>query len=163
MYILSFIILFAFWFIFSGRTDLFHLCLGLISVLTVIYFSKDLFFNNNIKHGFKRFKEISRLPKYFLWLVYEIVNSNLYMLKLVFSRDINNAIDPVILEFDSSILNDDLSRVLFASSITLTPGTLTVSLVDKHYIVHSISPKLVADLSASPGNMEKKVAKIFKD
>lgn len=49
-------------------------------------------------------------------------------------------------------------HVLFANSITLTPGTLTVDLKGDRYLVHALSSKTAADLLE--GSMSRKVARL---
>lgn len=69
-------------------------------------------------------------------------------------------IDPHIFEFKTRMKNHT-GLVTFANSITLTPGTITVRLsVFGKYVVHAID-KTSAD--GLPGDMEKKVAKIFNE
>jgi hypothetical protein len=54
-FILSFVILFILWIIFSGRFDGFHITLGLISSAIVAAFSGDLMFTSRESRGiFKR-------------------------------------------------------------------------------------------------------------
>jgi multicomponent Na+:H+ antiporter subunit E len=67
-------------------------------------------------------------------------------------------IDPQIIRFQSK-LKKDLSLVAFANSITLTPGTITVSVaVDGDFKVHAID---TVSAEALPGEMEERVAKAF--
>jgi multicomponent Na+:H+ antiporter subunit E len=67
-------------------------------------------------------------------------------------------IDPKIIEFNSR-LKSDVARTTFANSITLTPGTITVSVsVLGTFSVHCIDEKSGQDL---PGEMEARVAKVF--
>ncbi len=67
-------------------------------------------------------------------------------------------INPQMIQFKSSLKNE-MALVTFANSITLTPGTITVSLsMYGDYSVHGIGDGSAEPL---PGDMEKQVAKIF--
>jgi multicomponent Na+:H+ antiporter subunit E len=67
-------------------------------------------------------------------------------------------IDPEIIRFKSK-LNQDLSLVTFANSITLTPGTITVYVtMDGVFSVHAIDKKSSEGL---PGEMEERIARAF--
>jgi multicomponent Na+:H+ antiporter subunit E len=67
-------------------------------------------------------------------------------------------IAPEIIRFKSKF-SDEMSLFIFANSITLTPGTITVYVtVDGNYAVHAIDRKSAEPL---PGEMEQRVAKIM--
>ncbi len=69
-------------------------------------------------------------------------------------------INPKMIEFKSR-LKSDVSRTTFANSITLTPGTITVYTgVMGKFVVHCIDDKSGEGL---PGEMEKKIAKVFDE
>jgi multicomponent Na+:H+ antiporter subunit E len=69
-------------------------------------------------------------------------------------------IDPSIIRFQSK-LKDDLPLVIFANSITLTPGTITVYVsVDGNFQVHAIDRKSGEPL---PGEMETRIINAFKE
>lgn len=155
-YILTFIMTFIVWIIFSGLLDAYHLTLGAISAAGVSLFSAKVIFPTPLK------KDLMgvwiRFIIYCPWLIIQIFLSAFHVLKLVFSPDIKNAIDPHIFEFRSKIKNPT-GLVTFANSITLTPGTMTVRVSNfGNFKVHAIDKTTAADL---PGEMEKKVAKIF--
>jgi len=69
-------------------------------------------------------------------------------------------INPHIIEFNSR-LESDMARTTFANSITLTPGTITVNVSEVgRFTVHCIN---VASGEPLPGEMERKIARIFKE
>ena len=156
--LLTFFIMFALWIILSGKFDVFHLSLGVISSAIVAFFSADLLFGNQ---GIK----VVHLPaswirfiRYVPWLLYKIFTANLYVLYLTFHPKMMELIDPRIIKFRSR-LKGDLSRVTFANSITLTPGTITVYVtLDGIFSVHAIDEK---SRQGVPGEMEKRIARAF--
>jgi len=157
-FIITFMIMIGFWLIFSGKFDLFHLSLGVISCLIVAFFSSDLLFSSGLKTDFLTCW--IRFAWYVPWLLYQILLANLYVLRLAFHPRMMELIDPHIIEFNSH-LESDIARTTFANSITLTPGTITinVSLIGR-FSVHCI------DMSSGeplPGEMERRIARVFKE
>ena len=155
-YIITFFIFFLNWVIWSGMFDAFHLSLGVISCLLVIYMSHDILFTRE-KFTSKHLIEVIRFIKYIPWLLYKIVLSNIYVARLVMNPKM--PIDPQLIRFKSK-LKKDVSLVTFATSITLTPGTITADIKEGEFCVHCISKKVADDL---PGEMENRVAYIFME
>ena len=54
--------------------------------------------------------------------------------------------DPVLVEFDSG-LPGTVQNVLLANAITLTPGTITVSQKNGHFVIHCLRPEYGEGLS----------------
>lgn len=157
-FFLTFFIMAFFWIVFSGRFDLFHLLLGFLSCLIVAALSSDLLFPSQVKLDLIRFW--LRFTSYVPWLIYEIFRANLHVLYLTFHPKMMNLIDPKIIEFNSQ-LKSDVARTTFANSITLTPGTITVSVsVLGKFSVHCIDEKSGQDL---PGEMEARLIKVFEE
>ena len=157
-FILTFVILAGFWLIFSGKFDLFHLSLGFVACLLVAAVSSDLLFPAGISKGF--LGSSIRFAGYIPWLLYQVFLANLHVLYLAFHPRMQSLIDPQIIEFDSR-LTSDIARTTFANSITLTPGTITVSVsVMGRFTVHCIDAPSAEPL---PGEMERRIANVFKE
>ena len=157
-YMLTFCITGFFWVVFSGRFDLFHITLGIASCLIVTALSADLLFPSKIKPDL--ILCWLRFAAYIPWLLYQIFRANLHVLFLTFHPRMKDIIDPKIIEFDSK-LNSDIARTTLANSITLTPGTITVSVSALgKFAVHCIDEKSGRDL---PGNMETRISKVFEE
>jgi len=153
---LTFFICFATWLILSGRFDIFHISLGVISCGLVAFFSGDLLFPTAFTREFP--KQWLAFMGYLPWLFYQIFKANLHMLYLVFHPRMRDHIDPLIIKFDSR-LKGDMAFLIFANSITLTPGTITVyTSIYGEYTVHAIDKQSADSL---PGVMEDKIARIF--
>ncbi|NJB67108.1 multicomponent Na+:H+ antiporter subunit E [Desulfobaculum xiamenense] len=154
--VVTFVIMAITWVVLSGQFDPFHLSLGVISCSIVAWFSSDLLFPPRESSGPDG--TWIRFCLYIPWLLVEIFKANLWLLYLVFHPRMMDLIDPKIIKFDTR-LRKTMSRLTFANSITLTPGTITVYVdVDGRYTVHAIDDKSAAGL---PGEMEEKVAKTF--
>jgi len=153
---MTFFVLFCLWVILSGKFDLFHLSMGVISCLLVTLFSKDLLFPE--PRTAVSFGTSIRFIRYIPWLLYQIFVANLRVLYLVFHPKMMDLIDPRIFRFRSR-LKGDLSLVTFANSITLTPGTITVYVsIDGTFTVHALDKQSRESL---PGEMERRIAKTF--
>lgn len=155
---LTFCIMALFWTLFSGKFDLFHICLGIGSCLIVAAMSADLLFPSGVRPDLPVL--CIRFAGYIPWLFYQILMANLHVLYLTLHPNMMELIDPKIIEFNSR-LKSDVSLTTFANSITLTPGTITVnvSILGK-FAVHCIDEK---SGRALPGQMEARIAGVFNE
>ena len=149
----AFVILFGFWLLLSGHYDLFHLSLGLICSLLVAFVSHDLLIENI--SGSRRFKKTRRFLSYVPWLIYQIVIANLHVAYLILNP---RAIDPQVVRFKTR-LKSQFSMVTLGNSITLTPGTITMDIIDGEFVVHALSKKVADDILG--GEMERRVAHVY--
>ena len=154
--IVTFILLYAFWLMLSGKYDLFHMTLGVICTLIVSLITHDLLFAN-VRGGDIRLT-IGRFLLYIPWLLYQIVTSNFHVAKLVLKP--NMSIDPKVIKFKTK-LESDISWVALANSITLTPGTITMNIHDGEFFIHALDQKVADDLKS--GEMEDRIAHIFME
>lgn len=157
-YIITFIILFSCWIIWSGIFDAWHLTLGVISCSLVTYMSSDLLFKRE-KFVSKDRVEVIRFIKYIPWLLYQIILANFHVAKLVLNPKM--PIQPSLITFPTK-LKKGISLLTFANSITLTPGTITADIRGEgYYVVHAIDRTVADDLLS--GEMENRVAHIFEE
>ena len=154
-YIYTFLIMFGFWILLSGKCDLFHLTLGVLSSGLVSFLSADLLM---FKEGKNRLATGVRFLMYLPWLLYQIVLSTLHVTFLALHPKMKDQIDPTIVTFKTK-LKTNIAKVALANSITLTPGTITVRIEDQVFYVHAISRKAAAGL---PGEMEDRLARVFE-
>ena len=157
-HLLTFLVMFAMWLIFSGRFDAFHLILGIFSCAIVTLLSGDLLFPVTPD---RRLPIVwLRYVGYIPWLLFQIFLANLHVLYLVFHPRMRELFVPQIIEFDTR-LSSDVARTTFANSITLTPGTITVNVTAiGKFSVHCIDTDSGKPL---PGKMEAKIAKVFDE
>ena len=149
----AFLLLFAFWLIFSGHFDALHIGLGLVCSVLVAAVSSDLLFPD----GFSSRSAITawRFVQFAPWLLYQIVLANLHVVYLVFRP---HELSPQVVRFKTHI-RGDLARVTLGNSITLTPGTITMDIEDDEFSVHAVSDKAAAGLLN--GEMELRVGRAF--
>ena len=148
-----FVSLFAFWLVFSGHFDAFHLSLGLICSAAVAALSYDLLLPKPLPSTAALIAW--RFLQYTPWLVYEVIVANFHVLNLVLRP---GRIQPQIVRFKTG-LTSDLAKITLANSITLTPGTITMDVDGDEFYVHAVSDK--AAMSVLEGDMERRVGHVF--
>ena len=156
---ITFVTLFACWIIFSGKLDAVHLGFGVISSLFITWLSGDLLFIDQKQTFKRRLRETYKMTRYSIWLLWEITLANFEVMKLVLRPDIIRVIDPQVITFKTS-LESDFAKFLLANSITLTPGTVTIKIVDDVVYVHALNKEIA---EGCPGEMEKRLADIFEN
>lgn len=94
---------------------------------------------------------------YFIWLWKEIIMSAIAVIKIACRK--NLMIQPM-LEPIKSIQKSDVGIVTYANSITLTPGTVTLSAEGNMLFVHALDVNFMNDLQE--GTMDRRVMEIIK-
>ena len=138
------------WLTFSAQPSGLLLGLGGVSVLLALVLARRLLVVREQEPiGLLRGR---RVPGYCGWLAWETCKSNLRVAGLLLRP--RPRIRPCVVRLEHG-LRTDLGRALYASSITLTPGTLTLH-VDEHTVeVHALTAEAASDLAA--GAMERRV------
>ena len=141
-----FAVLFGTWIALSGHFTPFLLVAGAISAaLTVaITLRMDILDRRRDFLG-----PIWRLPLYWLWLAGQIMLSSLIVSRKVLAPRID--IDPVLARVPSG-QRSDLGKVLYANSITLTPGTVSTDVTGGEIEVHALTHAAMADLKSGEMN-----------
>lgn len=143
-FLLIVIILLLFWFLMSPSSDLTNILIGVGCCLGITYFwSPDLF-----KPGHPmRFspKQLGLLALYLGHLVYNIVVANIHVAMIILNPKM--PISPGFILVKTK-LEKDFSRTLYANSITLTPGTITINLNKDRLLVHALTEESAKDVSA---------------
>lgn len=147
------LVLAVFWIINSGHFDLLLLTFGALSVALVIVITRIM---SRVDGGYYPTVILSSgLPFYLLWLLKEIVKSNLEVIRCIWQR--NPAIEPRIIRIKAS-QKTDLFKVLYANSITMTPGTVTIEVEDDEFTVHALTRSSREGLEA--GEMDRLVRRL---
>ncbi|TQM66632.1 multisubunit sodium/proton antiporter MrpE subunit [Actinomadura hallensis] len=140
----------AFWLVMSGHLTWLHLTLGALSVALVIWVVWRM---QVVDKESLPLRIVPRLPLYLLWLVGQIMLSALSVLRLVWSP--RRRIRPAFGTVPAAGMSE-VAKVVYANSITLTPGTLSVSFRGGDVEVHSLVEDDLADLPGSA--MPRRVA-----
>ena len=140
-----FLLILLLWIIFNGQLTLEIFLFGLVFA-TVIYAFLCKFLNFSIKKDIIILKRTGYIIEYLVVLFVEIVKANIAVVKLLFSA--RYEVEPAIVSFESN-LKTEIARVILANSITLTPGTITVSIQDNELKVHCLDKSLAEGLNDS--------------
>lgn len=150
----------GFWFIMSGFFDLTHALMGIFSVGIVMWVNYALRKHNfyegetDVLHDIKLYK----LPGYFLWLIGQIIISGFQVAKILISPKL--PINPHMIKFRVDFPNVH-AKMILGNSITLTPGTLTVDIVDDEFTVHALFPESFEGITSD--RMPRKVLSLFSN
>ena len=144
------IFLAALWMLLSGYFTPLLLFFGLVSVCIVVYLA---FRMDVIDHeGHPVHLKIRLTISYWLWLLKEIVLSNLDVCRRILSPGM--PVSPVVIKVKSTQATD-LGHVIYANSITLTPGTVSINVNGDTIEVHALTTEGAASLEA--GEMNRRV------
>lgn len=147
------LVLAIFWLLLSGYFTPLLLSFGGVSVVVVIYL---LIRMDAIDHKPQQIDTGLRLIRYVPWLIGQIFMSSARVCKLIWVSP--KKISPTLTKINTHDIPPDC-RVLYANSITLTPGTLSVDLVDDQLTVHALEESSIDELKE--GYMERKIARIW--
>lgn len=132
------LLFFLAWIIFNGRVTLEIVLFGIaISLAVFAFVCKFMDFSLQRERNFYR-----RLPQYLRYgyvLIREIISANLVVCRMILTR--KETMEPVIVRVHTN-LKTETARVMLANSITLTPGTITVSMTDRELLVHCLDKSL---------------------
>ena len=134
-----------FWIILNGRFTLEILLFGLV-ISAVVYAFICRFMGYSPRKDFFLFRNLILLLTFAGVLVKEIARANLSVLKLILSPKYEP--EPALIYFRTD-LKYGVSRVLLANSITLTPGTITVSVVGDEFCVHCLDKEFAEGIADS--------------
>ncbi len=141
------LVYFLLWLIFNGRITFEIIVAGaFISFMLDVFIRKVLRLNLTARNLFMAVKILPHIAVYVVVLLAEIIRSNLAITKLVLSPQID--VEPCLVKFRTG-LKTDAARVALANSITLTPGTITVSLEGDNLLVHALNRDIADGLEGS--------------
>lgn len=140
-----FILLLLIWFIFNGKITLEITVLGII-LCALIYFFMCRFMDYSLKKDISLMRRSVSFLYYTGVLIVEIIKSNLQVMHLTLTdREI---VEPVIISYRTR-LRSKLGRVILANSITLTPGTITISLEEDELVIHCLDKTIAEGIENS--------------
>jgi len=98
-----------------------------------------------------------KVPVYILWLFKELVLANISVVRHIWLG--NKTISPILTTVIAK-QKTDLGKVIYANSITLTPGTVSVDIVGDRIMVHALRRESIKTLEA--GEMDRRVCLLEK-
>ena len=145
-----FLTLAAFWLLNSGHNTALILILGLVSIVLVLLIARKM---DVVDHESQPLGLSLNIFVYYLWLIKEIIQSNISVVKHIWLG--NESISPTLKRIKIS-QKTDMGKVIYANSITLTPGTVVIDLIDDEVIVHALLSDDIETLSS--GEMDRRVS-----
>jgi len=142
----------AFWLLNSGHYTLLLLLLGMASIAFVLVISHRMAVV--VQESQLRYL-IRNTLYYYPWLIKQIIQSNITVVKHIWLG--SSSISPTLSTIKIS-QKTDMGKVIYANSITLTPGTLAIDLIDDEIIVHTLLTKDLESLMA--GEMDRRVSQL---
>ncbi len=140
-----YLLFFAIWVILNGRITLEVVLFG-VAVATLMFAFICKFMDYSIKKEIWLFKNFFLLLWYVIVLVVEVIKANFTVVKMIYS--VKYQVEPALVSFKSP-LKTGFANFLLANSITLTPGTITVSMESGDFVVHCLDKELAAGIDDS--------------
>ena len=135
--------LFALWLLLSGKGGGLLPALGLASAVGVAAFSRQIGLLDREALPLHLLHPRRGIWSYWLWLAGETVKANLAVARIILARDCSTR---QRLFWIPSGQAGDLARAIYANSITLTPGTVTVDMAGDRLLVHALDETMCDSL-----------------
>ncbi len=148
------VVLAIIWLANSGHYTGLILSLGAVSIALTVWIAHKM---DVVDHEAQAISVKMRIPLYWCWLVKEIVLSNIDVVKRIWLSP--NSISPAV-ETIKITQKTDMGRVVYANSITLTPGTVALDLTDDTVTVHALTEESLKALKT--GEMDRLVSGMEK-
>ena len=140
-----FLLFFAVWMILNGKVTA-EICIFGVLISAALFYFMCRFMEYSMRKELLLFKLIPLFVRYFWVLVKEIVRANVCVLKIILSPELQP--EPAFVYFETA-LRTGLAKVMLANSITLTPGTITVSVEGNRFCVHCLDRELAEGMEES--------------
>ncbi|NBC20556.1 MAG: cation:proton antiporter [Alphaproteobacteria bacterium] len=127
-----FVALVAFWLAMSGLMKPLLLSLGAVSVAITLFLAMRLDVVDKESAPYLRWPVFIG---YWFWLMGEIIKANWRVIRACLRADLD--INPALVKVKTRC-KSDLAKTTFANSITLTPGTVTLSVEGDKLLVHAL-------------------------
>lgn len=147
------LILAALWLLLSGHFDPLLLSLGLLSVALVVWIAWRMDVIDHESHP--RHLPKLHLTGYWFWLLKAIIQSSIDVCRCIVLPSM--PISPTRIKVKTS-QESDLGKVIYANSITLTPGTVSISIDEDMIDVHALITDAALDLER--GEMDHRVTEV---
>ncbi len=150
------LVLFAVWLLWSGHwpgvseSGWLLTGLGAVSCLAVVLIARRM---QVVDREGAPFEVTPRALLYAPWLIWQIVKANVDVARRILHPGL--PIQPHVIRVRAS-QQTDLGRVIYANSITLTPGTVTIDLQGRDLTVHALTDEAAQGLAT--GEMDRRVS-----
>lgn len=144
--------LFVLWLLLSGHYEPLIIILGILSCCFVAWVAYRMDLVDREGHPIHL---TWRAAIYWPWLLWQIVKSNIDVARIILNPRL--PIQRQIVWVKATQI-DDLGHVIYGNSITLTPGTVTIDVVDDQIEVHALADQFADDLKS--GDMDRRVTEM---
>lgn len=144
------IVLGVIWLLLSGHFTPLLLSLGFCSVAFVVFLALRMEVVDHEGHPIHL--NIHATIIYWLWLLKAIFLANIDVCRRILTPGL--PINPTVIDIESTT-DDDLLHVIYANSITLTPGTISMSVDGNIIKVHALTQESAIELQA--GEMNRRI------
>lgn len=149
------LVLSGFWLINSGDFKPLLLILGAFSIIVVITLVRRM--EKIDGENFPLVMPTWRLAGYLAWMTVQIIKSNIDVALRILRGP--SSISQSVVKVPVS-QKTETGKVLFANSITMTPGTVTLAVHDDHLVVHALTAEAAEELL--DGEMDRRVTALEK-
>jgi multicomponent Na+:H+ antiporter subunit E len=134
---MSFVSLMMFWIIMSGYLDAIHLSMGVFSVILAMAMNYKMKSHRFFEDDMNDLKDLrfGHAVFYFFWMILQIVKSAVHVAKVIMSPSMPTNL--AMIQFRVNLPNSH-AKMILGNSITLTPGTVTVSIEGDIFTVHGL-------------------------
>lgn len=126
-------LLFALWLGLSGHLDALLLLLGMASTLLVVSIARRM---DSVDQEHHAAHVPLRLLRFWLYLIGQVIRANLHVIRCIVLPGAR--ISPQVFTVPLP-QRSDLGRVIYANSVTLTPGSLTLRVSQDCLLVHALT------------------------
>ena len=147
-----FVLLVFIWVANSGFFTPLLLSLGLLSIVFVVWLAHRMDVVDDESHPSHM---TFRLPGYYWWLLVKIVQANIDVVRHIWRPKL--AISPGTAVLHAS-QRSDAGKVIYANSITLTPGTVALNVDGDRITVHALTREGLQELQG--GEMDRRVSEL---
>ena len=140
------------WWLWSGKTDALIVIFGVVSVLgtLLLFLRMDRYSGGRYRYALG-IRPLAYLP----WIIWEIIKANVDIIKIICSPKMK--ISPRLISVHAS-QKTEIGQVVYANSITLTPGTITLDVRNNEMLVHALTEDTAAGLMT--GDMDRRVSRL---
>jgi len=155
--LILFVALFVFWTALSGKFEPLFIIMGLVSALIVTRFGVPLLSEVLGAPEDTPKVDLLRLVLYIGWLLTRIPPAAVDVALSIMLR--SRRPRPGVVRFTTGLYSP-AARTLLANSITLVPGTMTLSVDGGEFVVHALSPRAAEGLASA--DVQRRIARIFR-
>lgn len=145
-------VLFCTWLLLSGYFTPLLISFGVLSLIVTVGIAWRM---DVIDHESHPVHLTWRIPAYWIWLLIEIMKANFDVSKTILG--IGEPARPNVIRVKPS-QRSELGQVIYANSITLTPGTISIELENGEIMVHALTQGSADDLNT--GVMDRRVTQV---